>query len=597
MTKPLRVKAQAGVATTTGMAIVMVIVVLATALVAQLAMVSHAQTTLSYAALMGARAGAVENADVQAIRRGVAAGLAPLFAAREQPVAGASGELSLPDLSALGFDRPGARRQQYETVFSWAPEEPALAPAMPDGTEAWAFATREFEAYGGMVILNPVREVFLDFGGQSGAGVDAIPSRGLWRRTGIPSGNASRQTTRYCTKTVIPAADNPSKPPEFEDFSPAEMSVIVDAFTWDTNSLKEETHNDYRKWGAGGPADLYKEPSKHKYVEEHSGPWGSALKQQLTSVIQQVGLDDPRRALREMETITGAKVSDTASRLASGQGLSTQYCHVTAATGYCDKNAKRKITRHPGDREYLGPVERFGELQQFLSVVNGSGSDELVHSVFQRMGQGFGQATAGRQYRNGSPSAQWNQFADGYRGVYEKEIEAAVAPQYSVFVSRVGQLASETLARAPGGSLTGNQRAYLVFLNMIANKVKSTHEEEEIREDCDNELVVASSLANTIGANGDQTIQDANLLRVLVVYGYKPFFDLPDSVYRLFGPQASGASADQRFPPELAGLVNKIRADGRQPMMAIGVVRMQTDPHLNEAMLSKNNRFFINSGQ
>jgi hypothetical protein len=87
-------------------------------------------------------------------------------------------------------------------------------------------------------------------------------------------------------------------------------------------------------------------------------------------------------------------------------------------------------------------------------------------------------------------------------------------------------------------------------------------------------------------------IQDANLLRIYVVYGYKPFFDLPSAVYSLFGPVASSPGSLDQYPAPLQTLITQMRDDGRRPLVSTAMARMQSDPELSDAMVSKNLNIF-----
>lgn len=127
-------------------AICMILVLLLGLAAAQWALIYHAKVLLDHAALQGARAGAVRNADPEAISAGLARALLPLY---------------LPEASVESAD--GALHER-------------VIPDLQD------FAT--------LRILNPTREAFADFGRQDGQ-AQYIPNTSLSARSSSP-GNASR---------------------------------------------------------------------------------------------------------------------------------------------------------------------------------------------------------------------------------------------------------------------------------------------------------------------------------------------------------------------------------------------------------------------
>jgi len=117
------------------------------------------------------------------------------------------------------------------------------------------------------------------------------------------------------------------------------------------------------------------------------------------------------------------------------------------------------------------------------------------------------------------------------------------------------------------------------------------------------------------------TVQDANLLKVLVIYGYEPVVPLPwlDYLGDDMGlvPErtntASGGMVEQaqsawfdayggrqNASGDGFGLIQEaarnIRADGRVPLMATAVVRMQSPVEKNDHMLSRDSRYFAQTG-
>ncbi|WP_332878235.1 TadE family protein [Massilia sp. S19_KUP03_FR1] len=142
----------------------------------QFALIYQARATLNHAALLAARAGALNNGDAGKMRTALASGLAPLF---------------------------------------------ATEPSMPGYVKAVAKANFETVAAANMVkldVLNPTRAALSDFGRPrlDGLGGNELPSDTLSYRTTTP-GSSSRISVQdanilhvrvsYCLRLIVPVMD------------------------------------------------------------------------------------------------------------------------------------------------------------------------------------------------------------------------------------------------------------------------------------------------------------------------------------------------------------------------------------------------------
>ncbi|HET8789601.1 MAG TPA: TadE family protein, partial [Modicisalibacter sp.] len=161
----------------------------------QLILIGHARVTVNYAALMAAREGALHNADIEALERGLAEGLAPMYGA----AAGNRNDLSSGgELLTYALPQGGGYRalSAPQGAAWWNPANPIRAQAQAVATDysqaegladaAMEVAMDDIENFAAITILNPTRAAFTDFARKLRQADNAvgIPNIGLYRMTG-----------------------------------------------------------------------------------------------------------------------------------------------------------------------------------------------------------------------------------------------------------------------------------------------------------------------------------------------------------------------------------------------------------------------------
>ncbi|TGN41870.1 hypothetical protein [Marinobacter confluentis] len=586
---------QRGALHATSAAMIVVIALVAAIGTIQLALVSNAKTTLDYAALMAARAGAVSHADSLEMAVGLLNGLAPMYGSRSAPAGGSSEaegvDWALPDPSAVaGFDSG----LMSGTTLLETYEEGIELTSKGDATRAGAALTAlaDLNSAGtlyGIAITNPVQEAFDDFG-ESLDGYTQIPNKGIWRRTGNPEGAASSMV-EICEPVTIPYYEDPSTPPSFSEPSVSTVRDIVGAFTWNADILKEEQDTDCESAGLIDDCDgisISGDSIAEKYINEVSGPRGQAFASELDGIIDRYY--NAEIDASEMYRLIRVAAEDFKADFAAADVESIEYC--TKRGGLLGTCLPRNRETYTPDSPDWGPMERVDELIATVTVLEaGTGRvpsrDTLNMEAFE---QAIGDARE-RNQRNGSPVSEWDSFvANELDPLWQTWVEDPPTPMYKEFISRASVAADN---QETGADWTTTQQNYLTYLQAMGNNIDRPEKAYEKSQECRTEEV-AGYVDPTIGARSDLNIQDANLLRIFVIYGHEPFFELPDAFYSAmdWSNDMVPRSRDT-VPGPLRGIYDNIVEAGRIPLMSTSVVRMQSEARLNDSMLSASDPFFM----
>ncbi|KKL48285.1 hypothetical protein LCGC14_2327030, partial [marine sediment metagenome] len=173
--------------------------------------------------------------------------------------------------------------------------------------------------------------------------------------------------------------------------------------------------------------------------------------------------------------------------------------------------------------------------------------------------------------------------------LWKEWIEDPPVPLYKNFMDEAGK-AAQAFQGTEG--LTETQKRYLKYLQAVNNGVYKPDIAYVQSQNCSTKQV-AGYVAPTIGAASDLNIQDANLLRIYVLYGHEPFFDLPESFYNAMGwTSRLTPTGRDAVPASLQDEYTAIVQAGRIPLMATAMVRMQSELRESPWIISRNDPFF-----
>lgn len=583
---------QRGALHATSAAMITVIAIVMGVSSAQLALTSNAKTTLDYAALMAARAGAVANGDEDAIIDGLIRGLAPLYGSSSAPTGASTSATEgvdwiAPDPSTV--DRFGQTLLGGDNTFSAEYQADVARTVRGDASVSAAIAAAEADLLGGggqlagVAITNPVSEVFNDFG-QEVDGVMELPNKGVWRRTGNRD-NATSSNIQVCSDVAEPFYEDPTVPPSFNEPSSKMVRDIVGGFTWNTESLKQEKEgcelNALGNCGIGA-----NHSALEAYVEQVSGPKGEELQRDIDSII-----DDYENARIDSATMY-RRIRERAERMKAefeaADVQSVTYCEKKRLGGKCRRGGERTYTPESTD---WGPMSRIDELIQTAGMLeSGTGQTPAGGSMSL---DDFEAAIGNWRERNqnkGEASSEWDNFVGSeLEPLWVKWIEEPPVPLYKNFMDAAAQAAKGFDGTA---GLTKSQEAYLDYLQAVNDGVYEPNISYVKSQNCESKQV-EGYVAPTVGTASDLNIQDANILRIFVLYGHEPFFDLPESFYNIMGwTQRLTPTGRTAVPASLRDEYDAIVAAGRIPLMGTALVRMQSELRENSLMVSRGDSFF-----
>lgn len=580
---------QAGALTAMPAAIVTVIAMVIAIGSAQLSLTSNAKTALDYAALMAARAGAVTHGDPDAIMAGLLTGLSPLYGSKSAPLGtpaeGVKGvDWVMPDPSSVDrfeqslMGKPTGFGTQYRADIQRTERQDASV------TAALAAAKSDLlqgaVGFVGVAIINPVVEAFDDFG-EDKDGILEIPNKGIWRRTGNIK-NTSTSNIQVCTPVAEPYYEDPSTAPSFNEPSGETVRNIVKAFTWDAKLLKQEDDTDCSSPTALGCGFFGGESMRERYINKVSGPYGESLGSDIDGIINryinaEIDSSNMYRLIRE-------RAERMKADFAAAERESVSYCKLKIIVCVDEE------TYTPASKDW-GPMSRVDELIEVTRMLeNGTGGTPPVGSLSLDT---FKTVIGDYRERNqigGSASSDWDNFvATSLEPLWKEWVDDPPVPLYKNFMEKASQ-AAQAFKNTAG--LTDTQMRYLDYLQTVNDGVYKPNIAYVQSQSCISKQV-KGYVAPSIGAASDLNIQDANLLRIFVLYGHKPFFDLPDSFYNAMGwtGRLTPVGRDS-VPSSLQDEYTAIVRAGRIPLMATAMVRMQSELRKSSLIVSRSDPFF-----
>jgi|GEM_PF-6927066 len=580
---------QVGALHATSAAMITVIAMVIGIASAQLALTSNAKTTLDYASLMAARAGAVTHGNQDAIMTGLLTGLAPLYGSSSAPLGapaqGANGvDWVVPDPSSV--DRFERTLMGQPTGFGAQHRADIQRTERGDASVSAALAAAENDLLGGsgkflgVAIINPVVEAFGDFGEDSD-GILEIPNKGIWRRTGNIN-NATSSNIQVCTSVAEPYYEDPTSPPSFDEPSGETVRTIVKTFTWDADLLKQEDDTDCSSPTALGCGFFGGESMRDRYINKVSGPYGESLGNDIDAIINryinaEIDSTTMYRQIRERAERMKAEFEDAGTE-------SVSYCKLKII--WCVD----KETYTPPTKDW-GPMSRVDELIEVARMLeNGTGEVPLGGRLTLATYESAIGDYRERNQKDGEASSEWDNFVGAeLEPLWKEWIEDPPVPLYKNFMDEAGK-AAQAFQGTEG--LTETQKRYLKYLQAVNNGVYKPDIAYVQSQNCSTKQV-AGYVAPTIGAASDLNIQDANLLRIYVLYGHEPFFDLPESFYNAMGwTSRLTPTGRDAVPASLQDEYTAIVQAGRIPLMATAMVRMQSELRESPWIISRNDPFF-----
>lgn len=540
----------------------------------QLILIGHARVTVNYAALMAAREGALHHAGIEALERGLAEGLAPLYGA----LAGNRNDLgSGAELLTYALPQGDSYRalSAPQGAAWWNPANPIRAQAQAVATDysqaegladaAMEVAKDDIEDFAAITILNPTKAAFTDFARElrQEDGKLGIPNIGLQRMTGF-----STQTTQVqiCEETVVPTVEDPLAPlnPKIPTQGQLETALL------------DGVADDY--WARGKfDGDVSKVNISQQFKDE------------IRSMIDATNFNDK------------AAVIDLYNRI---EAKSLEY-----------------IDRYRGDipdwqiRQFVSVAKKADILSASTSGAYRPSEDDLRQAVGDTGEPDDDEG--GLDYGDDATEAAWDTWTCGDAGLTQDGTGCDGDPQaggvfgdinnafandpgdinYQELADRIAENSASFLAGNAGasdGELGGEQQGFVRQTQAFFEILGSQQDLGEFRNDqiCRTETILDYS-APPVGATSDVNIQDANLLKIHVVYGYELIVPLVGPIIVEFMQRFNNPADGGGVPGPLQAQINRIYADNRIPIMATSVVRMQTPAFQNDAMLETPNSAFF----
>jgi hypothetical protein len=424
-------------------------------------------------------------------------------------------------------------------------------------------------------------EAFYDFG-EDANGILELPNKGIWRRTGDIK-NSSTSNIQVCTPVAEPYYEDPSTAPSFDEPSGETVRTIVKTFTWDANLLKQEDDTDCNSPTALGCGFFGGDSMRDRYINEVSGRYGESLGNDIDGIINryinaEIDSSNMYRLIRE-------RAERMKADFAAAGRQSVRYCK-TRSPGIC-----WKWERYTPPTKDWGPMSRVDELIEVARMLeNGTGGTPPVGSLSLASFETAIGDYRERNRKNGKASSAWDNFVGtSLEPLWKQWIEDPPVPLYKNFMEEASEAAQ---AFQSTSGLTESQKRYLAYLQTVNNGVYKPNIAYVQSQNCTTKQV-QGYVAPSIGTSSDLNIQDANLLRIFVLYGHKPFFDLPDSVYNIMGWTGRlTPTGRDAVPSSLQDEYTAIVRAGRIPLMATAMVRMQSELRESSLIVSRSDSFF-----
>lgn len=530
----------------------------------QLILIGHARVTLNYAALMAARQGAVDHARIEPMQEGLADGLAPMFgakAASDQGRVGKNGQLLRYALPASGDNyRQLSSSRGKEWLHPANPIRQEAADVASDlavngggsslSGDAASLAADDIVKYGQIIIANPTKEAFEDYARDIhiADGKRGIPNAGLYRM----SGEGTRKTdVQICSPVATPTEDDPRPPLEIQtpsksDLEDALLGGVADE-SWSDLSFK-------------GDPDLAA---------------SADFKQDVRQMIENTDLSDSAAAIglyNDIKDRANAFVSNHAD-LPSWQ---TGQAKSVAAMADILAQSTAGPTRPSADqiRQALGSTGPADEVY----LDSGSASFRNKWDTWTCGDADYNQSGLGCVDGKETDDSLWGQIDKAFEG----------SPTDVNYTDLADSISSRSAEFENGTSMSASQRSFVSHVNSFFHILSQSRQIGAYRhsEECHTETIDESS-PPAVGEASGEDIQDANLLKIQVVYGYK-------LIVPLVGPLIVKAFREYGFRPAGAdqGMVEKMYDHDRIPLTATATVRMQTPAFENTHMLSRDASFF-----
>lgn len=534
----------------------------------QLILIGHARVTLNYAALLAAREGAVDHARVEPMQQGLANGLAPMFgakAANDQGLVGGQngGHLiryALPEgdgfrqlSSSRGSEWLHPTRPIRQQAADVASNLSNIGDASTLSRNAVALADQDAQKYAHITIANPTTEAFDDFAREIHIADSkvGIPNAGLYRM----SGKGSRETqVQVCTPVATPTEDDPRPPLEIQTpgkskLEDALLGGLADG-SWDTSGMSYEGNPDF-----GASADL---KDDIRQMIENTDLNDSAAAIGMYSDIK----DRAKQFVANHPDLPGWQTGQAKSIVSMANILSQSTAGPTRPSA--DQIRQALGSTGPTDEHYLD---------------SGNGGQRNDWDVWTCGKASYNQSGLGCAGGKETDDSLWGQIDNAFENsptdVNYTELAEGIA-------NRSGKFKNTHSMSGPQESFVNHVDSFFQILGNSRKIGPYRHSEE-----CHKETVTENA-PPAIGSASGVDIQDANLLKIQVMYGYK-------LIVPLVGPLI--ADAMKKFDSSPTGgldqkLVDKIYADGRIPLTATATVRMQTPAFKNDSMLSRDSPFF-----
>lgn len=446
---------------------------------------------------------------------------------------------------------------------------PDSAAAREVADRAQSLAAEDVERFGRITILNPTTEAFTDFAREIriADGEEGIPNAGLYRMTGE---GTEEITVEVCEPIATPTVEDSRAPlrietPSKDKLKDALLDGVADG-SWEDDlkiPLGDTITGDYI------PPDL-----DYDQVQVSED-----FKNRISDMIDDTDLSDSAAAIdlyNRIKEEADQFVSENSGDLPSWQIEQVESVGAMAeilaeSTGGAYRPSESEIRDAVGpsgstDHEYLDHGYR-GFMDDWDNWTCGD-------TDYNQSGKGCVDGES-------NPDSLWGSISDAFDedpdDINYNDLSNTIADGAESF----------------GEDDSGMSKPQADYVNHVESFFDILGESRDLGpyrndEECEMETVTANAPPAVGGASG-LNIQDANLLKIHVVYGYKlivPFVGpaIADFLREVTSPPAGGA-----YP----GLTERIYNDGRIPLTATAIVRMQSPAFENDAMLSRYSGFFI----
>nr|WP_297460098.1 TadE family protein [uncultured Halomonas sp.] len=533
----------------------------------QLILIGHARVTVNYAALMAAREGALHHADIEALERGLAEGLAPLYGALAGNRNGLGGGAELLTYALPQGDGYRALSAPQGAAW-WNPANPIRAQAQAVATDysqaegladaAMEVAKDDIEDFAAITILNPTKAAFTDFARQLRQANNAmgIPNIGLYRMTGKGAGTTQVQ---ICEPTVTPTVKDPY----------ASLNPDIPTKRQLQTALLDGVADDY--WSRGKfDGDVSKVHISQQFKDE------------IRSMIDATDFND-EAAVIDLYHRVEAKALEYANRY-RGEIPDWQISQFVSVAKRADiLSASTSGPYRPSEddlRVAVGDTGRGDDDSGGLDY--GDDETEDAWDAWACGDPGFNQDGTGCEGGNSVSGGIFGDIDDAFESDQEDI-------NYQLLANRIAANSAAFMAGnigASDGELGGEQQGFVrqtqTFFEILGKpQEQGPYQQGQI---CRTETIQTAGEPQ-VGTASGVNIQDANLLKIHVVYGYElivPFVGpiIVEFMQRFDNPLGGGGT-----PGPLQAQIDRIYADNRIPITATAVVRMQSPAFVNDAMV------------